>query len=934
MKKIFFFCLIFISSHLQAQRFGGNPPSVKWMQVNSEAARVIFPSGLDSQAQRIANIINGYNTASHQTIGDKQKKIDIVLQNTTTISNAYVALGPRRSEFFLTPLQNSFDIGSLPWPDQLAIHEYRHVQQYNNFDVGLSRLLHVLFGEEGQALANGAAIPNWLFEGDAVYNETNTSKQGRGRLPYFFKDYRSLWQANKNYSWMKLRNGSYKDFIPDHYALGYLMIAYGREKYGDDFWKNVTHDAAAYKGFFYPLQNAIKKYSGKNYVAFRNDALNYFKKELNAENPVASNPTSNAAYKNEEYPAFINDSTIVFVKSSYKHIPAFVIRKGFEEKKIRTKNVSLDNYFSYRNGKIVYSSYRSDIRWSYKDYSNIEILDVRTGKQKTLTKRAKLFAPDINDDGSKVVAVNVAPGGKSNLQILNASDGKVITTVPNPAKLFYTYPKFYTDVEIVSPVRNPAGQMALAMINTATGNTSYLTPFSYNAIGFPSLARDTIYFTASQQKEDKLFAYILSTQKIFQLGIAGDGIGYYQPSAINKKIAWTTFTADGYRLQESNVNSIQWKTITTGEFIQPLSNFDVPSVDKTNANLLSKVPNKTLEVSRYSKFTGLFNFHSIEPTVDDPEYALTLIGENVLNTMQSQLSFSYNRSEKWKRVGLNEVYGGLFPYLSAGVNYTIDRRGRYHNKIVYWNELEPYAGINFPLNLSKGRSTTTLNFGTSFVYNQTNFQGTYKDTFGTLSYSYLSNFLTFTNQIQRAKQNIFPRLAQTLTLRYKDALGNHGDWQFLANGYLYLPGLLTNHNIVLNGAYQRDTLFSINFSSGFPFSRGYASENLHEMFKWGVNYHLPLFYPDAGFANIIYLLRARANLFYDFTHVNDHYSNGTPFRVDFRSAGAELYFDTKWWNEYAVTFGIRYSYLLDPDVFGGAGRNRWELILPVNLLHQ
>jgi len=38
-----------------AQNFGGNPPSIKWKQINTHKARVIFPMGLDSQAIRIAN---------------------------------------------------------------------------------------------------------------------------------------------------------------------------------------------------------------------------------------------------------------------------------------------------------------------------------------------------------------------------------------------------------------------------------------------------------------------------------------------------------------------------------------------------------------------------------------------------------------------------------------------------------------------------------------------------------------------------------------------------------------------------------------------------------------------------------------------------------------------------------------------------------------
>ena len=321
--------------------------------------------------------------------------------------------------------------------------------------------------------------------------------------------------------------------------------------------------------------------------------------------------------------------------------------------------------------------------------------------------------------------------------------------------------------------------------------------------------------------------------------------------------------------------------------------------------------------------------------VDDPDYTLTLVSENILNTLQSQLSFTYDRAEQWKKISFSAVYGALFPYLSAGVDYTIDRRGRYHNKTVYWNELEPNAGINIPLNLSKGRSLTFLNIGSSYVYNQSNFKGPYKDTLGKISYSYINNFFTISNQIQKAKQNISSTLCTEFIVGYKRALTNYEGSQFVANGNLYLPGLLTNHNIVLNGAYlKKDTVGQLNFSSGFPFSRGYTAENLHEMIKWGVNYHLPLIYPDAGFANIVYFLRVRANLFYDHTHVNDFFTNGRPFTANFRSTGAELYFDTKWWNEASVTFGIRYSYLLDNDLFGGTGKNRWELILPVNIFTQ
>src|ERR1700744_245772 len=271
--------LLCIPAWLFAQQFGGNPPSLKWKQINTDTARIIFPVGLDVQAQQVAAIVHRLSRTTLPTIGTTQHKINIVLQNQTIIPNGYVSLAPFRSEFQLTPEQNSFDLGSLPWQKMLAIHEYRHVQQYNNFRVGLSGALYYLFGEGGQALANNLALPNWFWEGDAVYQETLVSDQGRGRLPFFFNSFRSLWAGEKNYSWMKLRNGSLIDYIPTWYPLGYMLVAYGRERYGDEFWRQVTHDAAAFHGLFYPLQGAIRRYAGISFRQFREDALAYFRQQ-------------------------------------------------------------------------------------------------------------------------------------------------------------------------------------------------------------------------------------------------------------------------------------------------------------------------------------------------------------------------------------------------------------------------------------------------------------------------------------------------------------------------------------------------------------------------------------------------------------------------------------------------------------------------------
>jgi len=903
------------------------------------AAKVIFPVGLDSAAERVANIIRQMNGAIQPTIGYKQRQISIILQNQTTIANAYVGLAPFRSEFYLTPEQNSFEIGSLSWPEQLAIHEFRHVQQYNNFNVGFSHVLKILFGEGGQALGNDLAIPNWFFEGDAVFNETHVSEQGRGRLPFFFNGFRALWADGKKYNYMKIRNGSYLDYTPDWYPLGYMMVSYGREKYGDDFWKNVTRDAAAYKGVFYPLNRAIKKYSGKDFKTFRNDGFEHYKRQFKAD---TQNQQAGSVLKiskhfdaNREYPSYVNDSTMIYMKSTYDHIPMFVVKTGDSEKKIAVRSFSLDNYFAYRDGKIVYAAYRPDLRWNYRDYSELMVLDVNTGKEHRLTKSTKYFAPDFSPDGKTIVTVQESPNGKCNIHLVNASSGRLISVVPNKENLFYTYPKFYGNDHLIAAIRTPQGQMSLDMIDIKTGNDKYLLPFSYQPIAFPKIKNDTVYFSMTSGINDRLFAFSLKSLQLYELGNynLNGSIGNYEPAIGNNKFAWVGFTSAGYRFNEVDKKDLQWLSVDPARVRSPLPDFGITALKRdSSTDLLGKVKNDSLPVTKYRKSHHLFNFHSLIPNFSDPNYTLSLEGENVLNTLQTELSFTYNRDEGYKQFGFNAVYGALFPYLSAGAGYTIDRRGYHNGANVYWNETDLHGGFELPFNLSSGKNSTVLLVGSDLYYTQTNFQEAYKTMFADHNYTYLNNYITFSNNIQQARQNIYPRFGQTIFLNYKSAISGINADQFLANGYFYLPGILVNHNLVINLAHQQKNKSSvIDFSNNFPFSRGYQAENLYDMNKAGVNYHFPIAYPDAGFANIFYLLRLRGNAFYDYTYATDFYANGTKFKGTFRSTGAEIYLDSQLFNQGAISFGFRYSYLIDRDIFGGGGHNRFEVIVPITV---
>ena len=933
------FLLIF-SLLTNAQQFGGNPPSLKWSQISNDTARVIFPSGLDSQALQVFSIVQTLGKNTLPTIGNRVHKINIIFQNQTTISNGYVQLAPFRSEFELTAEQNSFDLGSLPWQQQLAIHEYRHVQQYNNYRVGLSKAFFYLFGEGGQELANSIAIPNWFWEGDAVYQETLVSRQGRGRLPYFFNGYRSIWLSDKNYSWMKLRNGSLRDFIPDHYPLGYMLVAYGREKYGDDFWKKVTRDAAAYKGLFYPLQKAIYKYADRSYMQFRDDAINFFQQQVktNEANDSISLYAKHHQHfaADEEFPQFLDADHIVFVKSSFKKPHEFVIRniKDQKEKRIRTRAVSLDNYFSYRKNKIVYAAYEPDLRWGWRDFSVIRLLDVRTGKEKKITTYSKYFSPDISEDGLHIIAVDNDVSGRTTLHILNSNTGKVEKIIPNPDQLFYTYPKFYNQHQIIAAVRNKRGEMALGIFDIDSGVADWLTDFSMNVIGFPSVQNDTIYFSASYNGYDQMFAS--AGHKLYHLSSAGAGVrtGNYQLQEDHGNYVWTSFSAVGYKIIIEKKEQIKVEPIEAEQLKMPLMLQNIHSLENKNADLLDSIHFSNHTIKPYPPSFQLFNFHSWRPYITDPDYTFALVSENVLNSLESQVFAGYNRNEQYKRLGISASYGSLFPWLDFGVDYTFGRNALFRDEKVFWDEAEGKFGFTLPFNLSKARWNTGLQLSSDIIYNQRYYKGKFKDTFSSKGFAYINPALSFVHQTQQGQQQIYPKLAQSILFTYNRAVTTLQGNQLLASGYFYFPGLTATHSLVLTAAYQqRDSLNAVRFSNSFPFSRGYSGENFYRMSRFGVNYHFPLAYPDWGFGNMIYFLRIRANLFFDYTNVPYSPNNGTGAQQQYRSFGTEIYFDSKWWNLLPISFGIRYSHLLDAD-YEGRAPNQWEFILPINLLNQ
>lgn len=914
----------FLLKQAVAQQFGGNPPSLKWQQINTDTVRVIFPAGMHAEGKRVADIVHHISRYNRASIGDLQKKVSIVLQNQTLQSNGYVQMGPFRSEFFLTPPPSSNDVGALNWVDQLALHEYRHVLQNSNFRKGLSKVFYYLGGELGQAAATNIAVPDWFWEGDAVVTETALSNQGRGRLPAFFEDYRSLVLAGKQYSYMQIRNGSYRNYIPNHYATGYLMTSYGRKQYGQTFWKEVTDDAVRYRRLFYPFSQSLKHRTGRNAAGFFAASLDDYRRQwtLKTDQQADTLTPATRTVTHYKYVYAGENGGLIVSKRSFKQIPAFYeLDAEGRETRITAPGIGFDDYFSYRNGRLLWTESRYDPRWGWKDYSVVKIYDRQTGKTATLRQQRRCFSPDLSFDGKQIAVVTVSAAQEYALRILDATTGAVTQTLPNPDNWYYTYPKFTEDDRsVVSAVRDTIGRMALVRQSLQDGATEMLIPFRTQTIGIPAVNRDTIYFTAAFTDVNNVFAY--KNGRVEQVTDRPNGVQHMALSG--RRLVFSEFTADGYKLLRTDAAGTAFDPGKDhhSAWLQP---------DFGEENILDKLPAREYAISKYPKAHRIFNFHSWLPRIDDPEYGLYLYGENVLGTLQSNIGYYYNTNERSSGFGASLLYGAWYPYLRLGGDYRMQRYLGVSDTVqVIWNELDWYGGLSLPLNFTSGKYyrylTLSGNFHQLARYRAANSKYRFTDD----NIQYVDAGLSFSNQRIRAGQNIFSHFAQSLLLRYYKTVNHVPAEQWLGRLDLYLPGLFANHNLVLQGAWQqRDTLQRYAFSDNFVYARGYEKPFYEHIWKLGANYHLPVAYPDWGFANILFFMRLRGNMFYDHS-VTWHFRRKQHYT--YASAGGELFFDTKIGNVLPFTFGMRYSQLLNDDPYDPSRKGRFEVIVPLQQL--
>lgn len=889
---------------------GQSSPTLNWSMKENDHVKLIYSDELKNESDYIMNLVEHYSHVVGETYSIKSPlQFPLIMRPEVADPNGFVTLGPRRSEWFTSAIYSPF-VGGTEWYQTLAIHEYRHVIQYDHFNRGTTKALDYVLGDTGRALAAFLGLQSWYFEGDAVWAETKYTDAGRGRSPRFMARLKALVLSDKIPSYDEFLNGSYNNRYPNQYVWGYVLISSATQKFGDDFWKKVTHKVAT---FPHPwrLVESFYDVSGQNFREFYDQTMNELKESWKAD--FTGHAISE--YREETYP-FMLDNKLHFLKYDLDNYYAITQREGESDKKIADIPFINDvTQVSMAGTHAVYPQFLPDTRYAYKGFSDLILVDLKTGKKTQITHEGRFYNPHLNQTGSKLLAIEFTKDQAWQITELQI-DGKRVRSAKLPDhKVIEAH--YLTDNEAVALVLDKTGKKSLMKIDLKSNSATTLIAPSKNLLFALNVDQaQNIFFEAQYRGKNEIFKLNRDLQKCTNSKIAA-----FAPSSDGQNLYYSDMDVSGTKL--NSVPLTQCQTVTMNDLTQNYLSLDSPSdnynrfplKDFADQEKMFNPSEKNSKEDDYGHFDKrLFIPHSWS-FLGGRGLQLNATTANYLGTMGMDVTLGRDAEETGQFYTFGFDYNKYYPLfrLSGGPTdrYTKDYRTE---DTLSWSEYE--AGLSMTLPYFKKfdlyNIATALTLGASYLETD-EYQFNSDDVAGRSQYFHNTsvnfNFTLSKDQVYRSI--VSPQEFQYVI--HADQAKNDSNktissYRVFQAVNLQLPGLFKHNALKLNFTeeYQRDTAGAYRFQPyasnplGYVYSRGYAYMFAPHYRRASANYVFPLAYPDFALGSLWFLKRLYANAFFDSTAVDNQSSNPT-----LNSTGLELNFESRIARILPITIGVR-----------------------------
>ncbi|MEM8564974.1 MAG: hypothetical protein AAGF85_00845 [Bacteroidota bacterium] len=975
------FFLLYVSSTVvgQIRVLDNNPSSLKWSQINTPGFQVIFPRGFDSEAQRVANTLEHIREPVSRSLGNKKpKKVSIILQNQNSVSNGFVTLGPRRSEFFTTAPQNYNFIGTNEWLELLAIHEYRHIVQFSQSRTGWNKLFSILFGQNTQAGMAFTAAPPWFWEGDATLTETLLTPSGRGRIPDFSRVFRTNLLEGKRFDYNKQHLRSFKDFVPDHYALGYHMVTHIRRRTKKaDIMDDITKDAWSRPFVPFTFSNAMKRHTGQyvvpTYNAMMDELQNIWTDQIDSLSLTQFdriNNRSNDIFTDFSFPQILEDGSIVALKSGIADIDQFVKFNpdGSHSNEFVPGVINGSAMLSSSQSKVVWNEFHFDPRWRVKTYSVIKWYDFTTREKRTVTKKSRYAGAAISPDGYNIATIYSSEDNQYELVVLDAYTGEVKERFENAGNAQLGMPRFSDDGSAIVVLETKKEGKAVVKFDMQTKEKSTLIDYSNENIGHPVLRGDLLFYNSPISGIDNIYAKDLTSTVVYQ--VTNSKYGAYNPafSPDGKTIYYNDHRVNGLDVVKIPMDKSLWK-VTKYATKKESAYFGPLLRQEPGELLLQNIPKIEYPITNYSKLGNMINIHSWGPfaSTDLVRAEVGIFSRDVLSNTNLSLGYVYDIEEESGFATAGLSYQAWYPIFD--VEYQLGNRSTSSYK---WDESTFLIGTRIPWTLTNSKYFTELEISNSVglrkitdftdkrngdgrnVFQDDVFVGlnegdsVFLDLFlvdvndvdnGDLIFNDFE--ITFSNLMKRSPRDINSKWGQFFVFNRLSTVG--GDFNGGTTGIrggLFFPGpveflsdlldfetprLFKNHSLFFRGGYQNKNndrrTDNYSFRNVIFKPRGYSYPEEETFLSLQTNYTLPLLYPDLALGPLLNIKRIKANFFADIGSgdvVNNFY-----LAEDFNGLSVGDFFGIQTLNNNYFSYGVELTFDINvmrftPDIEIGA----------------
>ncbi|MBI34310.1 MAG: hypothetical protein CMP67_02995 [Flavobacteriales bacterium] len=895
-------CLIIIillfslSTKAQYYNLGQNPSSTKWRQIKTDDFQLIFPNDFQEKAQELANLLVYANEKSRLTLNTKPRKISIILQNNTTVDNGFVTLAPKRSEFYATPSQEN---DGVDWLKKLAVHEYRHVIQFEKFEDGVGKALKLVFGEQGMGALILLTTPLWMIEGDAVGVETEHTERGRGEYGPFLREFEAQIMELDSLSYEKASFGSFKDYITDYYKLGYFLSEFVKNEYGTHVWDSVMHRLVRNPFPPYPFSYHLKKITGKSTSQLYGDLVFATQKKLKSKQGFYETTSKEILtpeskdFVSYENPVVINDSLFIACKKSYNHPLKFVAVSYGKERVVHTPGNYDDNSLNRHNSTLIWAEKRRHPRWQYLDYSEIILFDIQKKKRKRLRSKTRWFAPTFSPAGDKIAVIEYAKNNVPSLVVLSIKGKEIQRFSFAEGQVFH--PNWYTkDSIVISRLNGDENYLEILKLSDSTSirSKSFSIPLSYPT----KYKNGFLVQTLNSNKDCIAFFQFKNRGELREVVNPEFGLKFFSLDYLQENVVYSDYHSKGFKVVKSEIEIGNKIPSDWSRILKDLA-----------------VPKRQFEVSKFRPILHLFNFHSwapfsVNPNDETANLGASIFSQNLLGSSNLSLNYDYFGYTKSQKISARYDFEHFYPKFSVQAYQFIQPKTTIQSvladvqSVVYQAESE----IELYFNGSKFRKSAFLKGAYVYDKSKYDFEEGYIDT--VLTFENTQWIAAFGIVHKNGRRDIYSPWSFVLSSACYFNLNENQNAQVL-NIYSTIPGILKNDGFKFLLGKQWGTDVFVPDYLGEP--RGVLNQSYSRGEKFTAQYAIPLFYPDWKISRLAYVQRVRLDLFYDYLQVNDDLDNGY-----FSSQGGTLYLDFNPFRySYLSTFGVQLGFDRNGNLF-------------------